>query len=114
MMESFGCKCILANHKMSEYYAEPFRLLLQYSLEFAAEFQKIYFLETSFTVIEFEQYKLDELKARIVYSCFLLLFFFKFNLTEITDEVLSKEKGWFPRHCVVRIDEEESASKKDD
>lgn len=70
--------------------------------------------DRSFTVIEFEQYKLDELKARIVYSCFLLLFFFKFNLTEITDEVLSKEKGWFPRHCVVRIDEEESASKKDD
>lgn len=46
MMESFGYKCILANHKMSEYDAEPFRLLLQYSLQLAAEFQKIYFLET--------------------------------------------------------------------
>lgn len=45
---------------------------------------------------------------------FFVVVFFKFNLTEITDEVLSKEKGWFPRHCVVRIDEEESASKKDD
>lgn len=38
----------------------------------------------------------------------------KLSATEITDEVLSEEKGWFPRHCVVRIDQEESASKKDD
>ena len=70
--------------------------------------------DRSFTVIEFEQYKLDELKARHCLFMFFVVVFLKFNLTEITDEVLSKEKGWFPRHCVVRIDEEESASKKDD
>lgn len=33
---------------------------------------------------------------------------------ETTDEVLGKEKGWFPRHCVVRAEEEQSAAKKDD
>ncbi|PFX16717.1 Palmitoyltransferase ZDHHC6 [Stylophora pistillata] len=37
----------------------------------------------------------------------------RLSVVEITDEALSKEKGWFPRHCVVRIDEEESAAKKD-
>ncbi|XP_020612060.1 palmitoyltransferase ZDHHC6-like [Orbicella faveolata] len=32
---------------------------------------------------------------------------------ENTDEVVGKEKGWFPRHCVVRT-AEEASSKKDD
>ena len=38
-----------------------------------------------------------------------------FVFAEMTDESLGKEKGWFPRHCVVRTKEEEHSaeSKKD-
>ena len=71
MMESFGCKCILANHKMSEYYG-CIQVAVAIFTSIGSRIPKNLFPgNRSFTVIEFEQYKLDELKAR---HCLFMFF----------------------------------------